>query len=92
MESLISFTESNDMLTSLRLTSNRLESISVEALCRTIQTDKWARLATVDLSFNRLDLRGTIALTGAVKINASVTTLKLAGCGVTHNLAHIIAT
>eukprot|EP01034_Spumella_vulgaris_P024524 gene24524-30879_t len=91
MDSLLYFISANNALTALYLTYNNLDPMSLDMVSRRLGAKTWRQLACVDLSFNKMDLTGLQNLLNGLEVNPSVLTVKLAGCKINANGAHIIS-
>jgi hypothetical protein len=91
MDSLLYFISANAALTALHLTYNNLDPMSLDMVSRRLGVRTWPALATVDLSFNKMDLTGLQNLLNGLEASPSVCIVKLAGCKINANGAHIIS-
>lgn len=90
-ESLIYLTSCNTALTSLSLTFNKLDPVSMDSLSRKLQERTWLNLVNLDLSFNKIDFTGLQNLVTALDFNPNVKSLKLKGCKINANGAAVLA-
>ena len=90
-ETLIYFQSSNYTLKILKVIAAKLESASIEIICQQVRLDNWKLLYTLDLSFNALDLSSIRTILSAVADANSLQKLRLAGCKIAANGAHLIA-
>ena len=91
METIVYFQGANTALQKLRLIANKLESASIEVLCRHIARNVWKDLSQVDLSFNRLEMTSLRTIMQAISGVPTLHSLRLAGCKIGQNGAHAIA-
>lgn len=87
---LMYFQASNKSLTKLSLTSAKLQSISIDIVCKQLQSRVWNLLTTLDLSYNSLDMNSIQNLCIAVTIAVTLDTVKLAGCNIKSNGAFVL--
>lgn len=91
MDAFLYLQGANKELRTLRLSTNRMESLAVESLGRKLPTKSWPLLQNLDLSFNTLDYRAVSALVDGVLRITSLRTLRLSGCKINSSTSPVIS-
>lgn len=90
MEAFLYLQGANKVMNTLRLTTNRMESLAVESLGRLLPTNSWPNLQHLDLSFNSMDYRAISTLVDGILSMKKLIILKLAGCKINHSTSSLI--
>eukprot|EP00602_Paraphysomonas_sp_CaronLab_P005736 CAMPEP_0185032330 /NCGR_PEP_ID=MMETSP1103-20130426/20305_1 /TAXON_ID=36769 /ORGANISM="Paraphysomonas bandaiensis, Strain Caron Lab Isolate" /LENGTH=561 /DNA_ID=CAMNT_0027568181 /DNA_START=326 /DNA_END=2011 /DNA_ORIENTATION=+ len=90
MEAFLYMQGANKALTTLRLSTNKMESAAVEAIGRKLPTKCWPNLRSLDLSFNTMDFRALKTLTEGILGTRSLQKVRLAGCKINHTTSQLV--
>jgi hypothetical protein len=82
----------NTSLESLKLTSNKFKSDSIDIICKQLVTSTWTNIKYLDLSYNLFDIKSVQTFFQSVTNCPNLLSIKLQGCNLRANGAFIVST